>query len=223
MKQLSEAAATGGLVVTGALMAIPGAAGIVVSNLATANRLGDMRIEELARNYSASQILDLNRQRLLAMGVDKALAETLLANRNFTPIDLAAMVAALDSMPNVSDRPVFIARAAGVNARGTAYFMRRHAEMAAAHYARTGAFTRFVSLGGYPFNVARDGTLVGLMPVDVVSWTESSAKAFSDSATDLRGAGRGAAGEIRITGTATNAARQRLKEQGWRLVENARI
>ncbi len=223
MRQLSEAAATGGLVVTGALMAIPGAAGIVVSNLATANRLGDMRIEELARNYSAAQILDLNRQRLLAMGVDKTLAETLLANRNFTPIDLAAMVAALDSMPNVSDCTVFIARAAGVNARATAYFMRRHAEMVAAHYARTGAFTRFVSLGGYPFNVARDGSYVGLMPVDVVSWTESTAKAFGDSTSDLRRLAPGGAGEIRITGTATSAAKQRLKELGWRLVENARI
>jgi hypothetical protein len=155
--------------------------------------------------------------------VDKKLTETLLANRNFTPIDLAAMVAALDSMPKVSDRTVFIARAAGVNARATAYFMRRHAEMVAAHYARTGGFTRFVSLGGYPFNVALDGSMVGLMPVDVVSWTESTAKAFSDSTSDLRRVAPGGVGEIRITGTATNAAKQRLKEQGWRLVENARI
>ena len=222
LKVLAEAAALGGLTVTGAMMAIPGAAGIVVSNLSTANTLGDMRIEELARNYTASQILDLNRQRLLAMGVDKKLTETMLANRNYTPVDLAALVAALDAMNGVSDRPVFIARAAMVNSRATAYFMRRHAEMAAAHH-KTGAFTRFVSLGGYPFNVARDGTVVGLMPVDVVSWTESTSKAFNDSTSDFRRVSHGAAGEIRITGSATNLAKTRLKEQGWRLVENARI
>jgi hypothetical protein len=73
LRQLSEAAALGGLAVTGAMMAIPGAAGIVVSNLSTANTLGDMRIEELARSYSAAQILDLNRGRLIAMGIDKGL------------------------------------------------------------------------------------------------------------------------------------------------------
>jgi hypothetical protein len=151
------------------------------------------------------------------------LAESLLANRNFTPIDLAAMVAALDSMGAVADRQVFIARAAGVNARATAYFMRRHAEMVAGHFARTGIFTRFVSLGGYPSNLARDGGVVVLMPVDAVSWTETTARAFNDSTTDMRRVAKGGNAELRITGTATSLAKQRFKELGWRLVENARI
>ena len=77
LKQLSEAAALGGLTVTGALLAVPGAAGIVVSNLSTANKLNDVGIEELARKYTASQILDLNRARLNAMGVSPELNEAL--------------------------------------------------------------------------------------------------------------------------------------------------
>ena len=220
LKLLAEAAALGGLTVTGAMMAIPGAAGIVVSNLSTANTLGDMRIEELARNYTASQILDLNRQRLTAMGIDKNLTEALLMNRNYTPVDLAAMTAALESMGAVTDKVVFVRRAASVNSRGNAYAMRKHAEMAA-HYAKASGFTSFVSLGGFPFNMARDGAVVAVMPVDVISWTDTTARAFGESSNDLKKIGRG--GELRLTGTATPLAKQRLKELGWRVVENARI
>ena len=57
--------------VTGALMAMPGGAGIVVSNLSTAYKLNDMGIEELARNYTAAQILDINRSILFEMGVGR--------------------------------------------------------------------------------------------------------------------------------------------------------
>jgi len=69
LKQLAEAAALGGLAVRGALLAVPGAAGIVVSNLSTANKLNDISIQDLARQYTAAQILDLNRKKLLEMDV----------------------------------------------------------------------------------------------------------------------------------------------------------
>lgn len=218
LKVLSEAAALGGLTVTGAMMAIPGAAGIVVSNLSTANTLGDMRVEELARNYTAAQLLDLNRQRLIAMGVDKTTAESFLMNRNYTPIDITTMTAALEAMGPVADKAVFVRRAAGMNVRGYAFAMRKHAEMAAKH-AKTGGFVRFVSLGGFPFNQTRDGAVVGVMPVDIVSWTDVTARVFGESSNDLRKIRQ--SGEIRLTGTATNLAKQRLKELGWRVVERS--
>ena len=86
---------------TGALLAVPGAAGIVVSNLSTANKLNDVAIDELARKYTAAQILDLNRGLLTKLGVTPEVSESLLANRNYTPIDLAAILAALESMAAV--------------------------------------------------------------------------------------------------------------------------
>jgi hypothetical protein len=223
LKQLSEAAALGGLAVSGAMLAIPGAAGIVVSNLSTANTLGDMRIEELARSYTAAQILDLNRTRLAAMGLEKGVVDALLANRNYTPIDLAAMVAALDGMKATGDRSVFLARAAVANSRPIAYFMRKQAEMIAANYARTGSCSRFVSFGGYPFCLTRDGGVVGMMPVDAVAWTDATSRGWNDSTSDMRRTVKGGSGELRFTGQATNLAKQRLKALGWRLVENVRL
>jgi hypothetical protein len=221
LKALSEAAALGGLAVTGAMMAIPGAAGIVVSNLSTANTLGDMNIEELAQRYTAAQILDLNRKRLAAHGVDSKLIEAFLSNRNYTPIDTAVISASLESMPTVQNRVIFIERAATANSRAVAYFNRRQAEMIA-HFAKSGGFTRFESLGGYPFLLTRDGRVVGLMPFDAVSWTESIGRGFGNVSADMKRVARGGA-EMRITGQATALAKQRLGAQGWKVVENVRF
>lgn len=221
LTQLSEAAALGGLAVTGAMFAIPGAAGIVVSNLKTANTLSGISIENLARDYTAAQILDINRQRLIAMGVEGATIEALLTNRNYTPVDMAATVAALDGMGGVADRGVFLERVAAANSRSIAYFMRRQAELIAAHQSRTKALTRFVSLGGFPFAQTRDRGVVAVIPADALSWTQTTARAFQDSAADMRKLGASRA-EIRITGRATALAKRRLKEMGWTVVENVR-
>ena len=169
------------------MLAVPvGTVGIIVSNLSTASTIEGVRIDELARDQTAAQIFDLNRQRLRAMGADNDLVEALLDNRNYTPIDMAVLVAALDSMPGVEDRTVFLERAAQIDTRSLAYFMRRHAEMLKNHQSRGAGFARFVSLGGYPFNVARDGRIVGVMPIDALAWTETIAAVLRDCAADAR-------------------------------------
>ncbi len=152
LARLSEAAATGGLTVSGALFFVPGAAGIVVSNLRTADLLGNIKMEELARSYTAAQILDLNRGRLLEMGASRELTERLLSNSLYSPIDMAIMVASLDSMKDVADRPLFFELAASINNRPIAYFVRRRAEMLS-DYSKRAGLSRFVILGGYPFNL----------------------------------------------------------------------
>jgi hypothetical protein len=219
LSRLSEAAAAGGLTVSGAMLAIPGAAGIVVSNLSTASTLQGIRVEELARAYTAAQIMSLNRQRLNAMGASIDLTEALLVNRNYTPIDMATLVGALDGMPEVEDRTVFLERAVAIDNRPIAYFMRRQAELLASQQKRGAQFARFVSLGGYPFCVTREGRVVGAMPIDSLSWTETTARAMRRSAADARALGGSGRAELRITGTATALAKKQLQAMGWRVVE----
>lgn len=221
LKQLAEAAALGGLAVTGALLAVPGAAGIVVSNLSTANKLNNVGLEELARNFTASQILDLNRERLNAMGVAPELNEALLANRNYTPIDMAAMVAALDSMQGVAGRPEFFGQAAAADTRSAAFFMRKLAELMAKDH-RTQHYVRLVSLGGLPFAVTRDGRVVTAAPVDALSWTPDNAARFESFTAARRAISAKAKGEIKVTGTATALAKGALKKEGWSVVEHLR-
>ena len=220
LQTLSQAAATGGLVVTGALAVVPGGAGIIVSNLSTANKLNDLGLEEVARKYDASQILDINREALKKMGVDDELNNKLLSNTNYTPLDMAAMVAALDSMSAVQDRSVFVARAAAADGRAIAYVLRRTAELMADDYRKHGGYVRFVSLAAFPYVITRDGRVVALLPIDALSWTRDTAVGFTQVSNERRRVAPKARGELRITGMATAMAKERLKEQGWTVLEH---
>src|SRR5690606_17426873 len=131
-------------------------------------RINDVGLEQLARDYTAAQLLELNRGVLAKMGVDPALAEHLLANRNYTPVDLTAMIAALDGMPRVQGREVFVERAAAASERFVAYFNRIQAEQMAADYRRHPGYVRFVMLGGFPFLSTTDGRVVTLAPIDAL-------------------------------------------------------
>ncbi len=220
LNQLAQAAAAGGLVVTGALLVVPGTAGIIVSNLSTAYKVNDIGINDLARNYTAAQILDINRAALAKVGVDPELSAKLLANRNYTPIDMAAMVAAIESMKAVQDRQVFFERAAVANGRAIAYFMRRQAELLADDYRRHGGYVRFVSLASYPFVVTRKGRVMALLPIDILSWTPTTSAGFGQVTAERKQVAPKAQGELRIAGTATRLAKRRLKAEGWTVLEH---
>ncbi len=215
MTQLSEAAAAGGLVVTGALMAIPGVGGIIVTNTATSSN-----ISKLTRDLTAAQLMDLNRKKIADMGIDAATGETLLTNRAFTPLDVTVIVASLESMSAVQNRGTFIARASSVNRHDAAYFMRKQAELLSDYYAKTGALTAFVTLGGYPFNVTRQGGVIGVLPIDALSWTDNTARSMKEIASAARAHGYAGRAEMRITGQSTALAKQQLKDLGWTITDN---
>ena len=219
LEQLSQAAATGGLMVTGAMMAIPGGAGIIVSNLATANKANNLGIDEVARSYTAAQILDLNRDILRKMGIEDGLIESLLRNRNYTPIDTVAMVAALDSLKGVQHRELFVARAAAADGRAIAYVLRRTAELYADDYRKHGGFVRFVSLADFPYVVTKDGRVTAILPIDALSWTRETATGFTAVTSARKGLAPTTHGELRITGMATAMAKQELKARGWTVLE----
>jgi hypothetical protein len=215
LQKMSEAAAAGGLVVSGAMMVIPGAVGIVVSNVSTGSKVSDMM-----RDYSAAQLMDINRQKLTAMGVERPVIEQLVTNRAYTPLDMTSMVASLETIP-VDGRTEFLRRAANVKTREAAYFNRRYAELIADYNAKTGPITSFVSLGDFPFNQTRSGSIIGVWPVDALSWTDGTANAMGRiNAAVKRYAGRP---ELRITGQATATAKERLRGMGWTVVENVKF
>ncbi len=223
LQQLSQAAATGGLVVTGALMAVPGGAGIIVSNLSTAYKLNDMGLEAVARNYDAAQIMDINRGLLHKMGVSGQITEQFLQNRHYTPIDAAALVAALDSMHGVGGRPVYIARASLAETRSLAYIMRRQAELMADDYHRhPREYERFIALADYPFMVTRDRKVMAVLPVDALSWTQETSHGFGVVSEQRRRFDPKAHGILRITGTATPLAKRHMEALGWTILEHQR-
>ncbi len=207
LQKISQAAASGGLVVSAAMMAIPGAVGIVISNAGTRSRVIDS-----VRDKTAAQLMDSNREKMMAMGLDRPTADALLQNRNYSPVDMTSMVSSLEVVP-VEGRADFLRRAVSVNRRDAAVFNRRYTEMVADFHARTGAVTSYVSLGEFPFNQVRTGGVVGIWPVDAMSWTEGTRRAMGNAADAIRRSGMGRA-ELRISGQATPRAKEGLRELG---------
>ena len=224
LSRLSEAATAGGLTVSAAMLAVPaGFATIVASNLSTASTLEGVRVDELARDQTAAQLFNTNRDKLKAMGIDKDLIEALLVNRSYTPVDMTVIVASLDGLVGVEDRSIFLQRAVKVDQRAIAFFMRRHAELLAMQQQRGAGFAKFVSLGGYPFNMTRDGRIVGAMPIDALAWTENTAPVLRESSADAKAIKHPGPVELRITGIATRRAKKELRALGWRVIENTKF
>jgi len=130
------------------------------------------------------------------------------------------MVAALDSMSAVRDRDVFVARAAAANGRAVAYVLRRTAELMADDYRKHGGYVRFVSLAAFPYVTTRDGRVMALLPIDALSWTHETAVGFTAVSNERKRIAPNARGELRITGMATPLAKERLKAEGWTVLEH---
>ncbi|MET0278393.1 MAG: hypothetical protein ABW198_08680 [Pseudorhodoplanes sp.] len=214
MQKISQAAATGGLIVQGAMMAIPGAVGIVVSNAGTSGRVYDS-----VRDRTAAQLMDINREKMVAMGLDRPAADALLQNRNYTPLDMTSMVSSLEVVP-VPGRAEFMRRAISVNRRDAAVFNRRYTEMVADFHLKTQAVTSYVSAGDFPFNQTRNGGVVGIWPVDALSWTEGTRRSMTNAAGAIRSGGLGRA-ELRVSGQITPRAREGLQELGFTIADNS--
>lgn len=217
LDKLAEASALGGLAVKGAFIAVPGAAGAVVSNVSTANTLN-----EAVRDNSAAQLLDANRKGLLGLGINKAIVEKFLSNRNYTPVDVVAMVAALTQMRKLGGLDIVVARAATARSRDIAYLTRRRIELIAIYHKKNGTLASFMAVQGSPFPlcVTKDNGIVGLFPFDAVAWTEPTGQVFA--AMTAAAAEHGATGSklFAITGTVTPLARKNLERLGWKLREN---
>ena len=218
LDQMSNAAAAGGLVVTGAFIAIPGAAGTVISNVSTAGNLNEM-----VRDYSAAQLLDMNRASLTKMGVSPSIVEQLLANPNYTPTDMTAMTAALSGMGRLQNLDALLGLAAQAANRDDAEFMVWRVELMASYQQKMKSITGFVAIAGVPLPMAttRDNGFLGIFPLDALSWTASTSKSLSAITQAARAQGITGPLNLIITGTATPLAQKQLAKLGWNVQQQA--
>ena len=219
LDELSGAAAIGGLAVSGALMAVPGAAGIAASNVSTASTLG-----ELATDYSSAQLMDMNRAKLAALGVDASVANSLFANSFYTPLDVTAMVEAARTTGATAGLGPMLSRAATANDRATAYFIRKRMELTAGQRNWAGAMVGYLGDESLRFPLVRTGagSVIGAYPIDILSWTPETAKII-EGMTETANAAAAKSKTLAITGTATPLARRNLVSRGWTLRERARF
>ena len=217
---LAGAAAVGNLAVSGALMAVPGGAGAIASNASTAGTLNGM-----VNDHSAAQLMDMNRETLGRLGVSAAVADELFANRYYTPLDVTAMVEALSAMGAAKGLEAMVARAALADSRATAFFVRRRIELTAADRRRPGTIAAYIGTDDlrYPLGLTASGAIVGVFPIDSLSWTPEMARTIETMTEAARRSGATGARTLVITGAATPLARQNLAALGWSVKTDDRV
>ena len=205
-------AGAGGLTVKVAFMAIPGAAGTAVGLSGTAS---DMK--SLVRDKSPAELNSINEKRLRQMGVSDSLAKVFLKNPHYGPQEETLLVGDLASMSGVKDIAAFIRAASLANDESVALFMRVRAQLIALYSSKIKAIASFVEANRSPLVKAKDGTIVGIFPLDYVAWTPALAakeRAISEDIQKMPGV-KGK--EFWITGTVDPVAKAAFESRGWQI------
>lgn len=158
-----------------------------------------------------------NRERLKAMGATADMADLLVENTHYTPIEQTRLVLALDRMTKVADRTIFIHQAILADSDDMAWFRTRQAELYANLNATTDKVARFVRAGKYIAAVTADNGLLIAYPLDYLAWTPTMAgiaRTVEVSAAALKVKGK----KLVVSGEVSPLAGRLLKAAGFGVV-----
>lgn len=217
MSDLASASAAGEFAVAGALMLVPGAAGLAASGVTAASN-----VNTLVRDKTAAQLRDINRETLHQLGIDRKIAERFLNNVLYSPGDRTALVANISRLGHVRGLDAYVSRLASAPNRNIAVFQRQRAEHLAIYDAKISRLSEFVVVKGFPFNLTKSGKIIGIFPLDEFAWTDPGARLIRTVTGELRKRDMLRNAELRITGAITPLARLKLETYGWKPVGTVR-
>ena len=216
LDSLTWAGASGGIAASAALMMVPGGAGIAVSVTS-----GTETMNKVFRNVPPSELRIMNTKKLVAMGVNKDIAELYIKNSVYTPLEQSLIVFALEAMPKTKNKTDYIKFAVLTDNADTAYYRQRQAQMYESYNRTVEPLVSFVSLGEISTAKTANNKIVFTAPLDYMSWTESMANAVHEI--DQRIAALDGIKEkhLLVSGTVSEIAKASLESWGWKVFQNA--
>jgi hypothetical protein len=100
-----------------------------------------------------------------------------------------------------------------------AVYMRVMAQLMSIYNQKAKSAERFIEADGLPFIQKKDGTIVGIFPVDRLFWTQKFAQKEKAVSEALLKMPRAKKKELWIAGTVDQKARKALEERGWKIEE----
>jgi hypothetical protein len=212
LKEMAGVMASGGLPIKAGLSFVPGGIGIAVSSVAT---VSDAR--DTLRSKTAAQVIAETRATLLGLGIPDESISRLVENRYYTPADLLIMALALKKL-NAENTTAFVDHVAGAGTRNVAFYHRRRAQILAARSNELGGIVSFVTFGGQPINIARNGNVVAAFTVDDISWTDVQQRTFIAATAEIQRMKPGTTPVLATTGAVTPMAAAEIGQRGWKIV-----
>jgi hypothetical protein len=216
LDEIAWAGFGGGLSFSVATMAVPGGAGLAVSLTG-----GTKLLNDVIATTPPLDLRSMNRDKLVAMGLDATLIDLFLENPEYSPRHQTLLVGALEEMAKTKARKNYLKFAVHADNENTAFFKQRMAEMYAGYHQRVKPIERFVSVGKLVAARATSGNLVIGVPFDYLLFTRQTASIvtalneFAASSADIKGK------ELWVTGKASPSMRKHLIDMGWTVHEGS--
>jgi hypothetical protein len=211
--EVAKAATAGGMVTS---MAINLGADGLLGTVTSVSRAAAM--QNLLRDNPPSRLAEINRDKLLGIGVQGYQADALLRNYNYTPAEMTVLCDALHRMGDIEGREIFVAYATSAPDHEIANFMRHYAEMLA-DYILTVETGNIIDVFGKAWMVSDSGNLVGAFPLDYIAWTPGLDASVAAASSQMAKGGAKRK-KILLRGQASPQARAALESRGWKVMEN---
>lgn len=213
LDRLAMADYLGGIGVGLATSVVPGVGGLVLSTSGTARLLN-----EAINTTPASELWLQNEKKLQAMQMDRDTVELFLNNPVFTPALQTVLVAALEKMQGVANRELFVKVGLQASTPDMAKMITETAVMAAGYHQHAAPLKGFTPMARLLKAEKQDGTVVVLLPIDHMIWTQRVASVAGDMVRQGK-FDKGAGFEIWSMGTFSDPARSALKAMDWQIHE----
>jgi len=197
-----------------ALSFIPGGVGVVVSLTSTADSL-----RSLVRDKTPAELQEINARKLSAMGVSDSVAKIFLSNLSYNPFEQTLLVGELANMKDVKDRVMFIVAACYAQSEQTAVFMRVMGQLAGFYNERVESIQGFIKADSLPLLEKADRTVVAILPLDHLAWTQRFANMERAVSEAIRKTPGVKGKEFLVLGTVDPKARKALEAGGWKIEE----
>lgn len=211
-EQLDRAAAAStsdDLSVNAVLAMVPGGISVTAEGMAEPLRM-------LILDSTRSEIEKYPADVLRGLRVSEPVIEAFAANPNFSPFERAVLAYDLEALTLVEGREALAARAAEAKTRDEAYLMLRQVALYE-HYHRTiGPLAQVRYIADFPVAIRKDKIATLVLPLDMLSWTRTTATAISALHEGLLRLPFQPEGmDFRITGDMTDDTAIRLASFGW--------
>jgi hypothetical protein len=171
--------------------------------------------EQALRDQSPADLRLGNLKRLLAMGVNRPVADAFLNNTAFSPSVQTALVLHLDTLNDASNRSSFVELASDQSmTEGDALFFSETSRILAQLHAGGRTIARLDTLDILPIAFGADGSVIVGLEWDYAAWTQNAA----DFVARLKAAKIGATAPtgyvIALSGDASPMVQKQLKDAG---------
>lgn len=176
-------------------------------------------LDEQVRDHSPTDLRAMARTKLLKMGISEEDIHRFFLNGHYSPRHSIIITAALDELADVDNRDAFLAVAKEANSEELVLFYEHIVEMMRGYHIHIGPVDRLLVLPRIPALYTKNRTLVVMLPIDYLFWTQRVASVAHALTTHVPDRPRIARRELWIAGNVSPRARHELESLGWTVYE----